>query len=107
MEIDLKRIPDKKYFSTIEVSKIVGIEAHTLRYWEKEFGSLFNVKKTSNQRIFKKNDIVNFLKIKSLIKKEGMTIKGAKSKIKKFEIDTKSSTNVLPILKCILKELKK
>ena len=81
MEIDLKKIPDKKYFSTIEVSKIVGIEAHTLRYWEKEFGSLFNVKKTSNQRIFKKNDIVNFLKIKSLIKKEGMTIKGAKSKI--------------------------
>ena len=58
MEIDLKKIPDKKYFSTIEVSKIVGIEAHTLRYWEKEFGSLFNVKKTSNQRIFKKNDIV-------------------------------------------------
>ena len=56
MEIDLKKIPDKKYFSTIEVSKIVGIEAHTLRYWEKEFGSLFNVKKTSNQRIFKKND---------------------------------------------------
>ena len=39
MEIDLKSIPDKKYFSTIEVSKIVGIEAHTLRYWEKEFGS--------------------------------------------------------------------
>ena len=35
-----------------------------------------------------------------------MTIKGAKSKIKKFEIDTKSSTNVLPILKSILKELK-
>ena len=46
-------------------------------------------------------------KIKSLIKKEGMTIKGAKSKIKKFEVDTKSSTNVLPILKSILKELKK
>ena len=82
MEIDLKRIPDKKYFSTIEVSKIVGIEAHTLRYWEKEFGSLFNVKKTPKQRIFKKNDIVNFLKIKSLIKKEGMTIKEQSLKLR-------------------------
>ena len=106
---------ESAYKTIGEVVEIIGLKSkrgdtsptHTLRYWEKEFGSLFNVKKTSNQRIFKKNDIVNFLKIKSLIKKEGMTIKGAKSKIKKFEVDTKSSTNVLPILKSILKELKK
>jgi hypothetical protein len=65
------------------------------------------LKRLQIREYLKKNDIVNFLKIKSLIKKEGMTIKGAKSKIKKFEIDTKSSTNVLPILKSILKELKK
>ena len=92
MEIDLKRIPDKKYFSTIEVSKIVGIEAHTLRYWEKEFGSLFNVKKTSNQRIFKKNDIVNFLKIKSLIKKD---------RFDEVESQLKSTNHIKTILKGI------
>ena len=52
MEIDLNKIPNKKYFSTSEVSKIVGVKGHTLRYWEKEFENLFEVKKTSNKRIF-------------------------------------------------------
>ncbi|RZO98417.1 MAG: MerR family transcriptional regulator [Gammaproteobacteria bacterium] len=105
MEIDLNKIPNKKYFSTSEVSKIVGIKGHTLRYWEKEFENLFEVKKTSNKRIFKKKDIINLLKIKNLLKTEGMTIKGAKIKIKNFKIDNKTSIDILPILKKILKEL--
>ena len=85
MEIDLKKIPDKKYFTTAEVSKIVGAKAHTLRYWEREFDSLFKLKKLSNKRVFKKKDVINLLKIKSLLKNEGMTIKGAKTKINAFE----------------------
>ena len=107
MEIELEKIPNKKYFSTSEVSKIVGVKAHTLRYWEKEFENLFEVKKTANKRIFLKKDIINLLKIKNLLKKEGMTVKGAKTKIKNFKIDTKTSFDILPALKEILKELKK
>ena len=49
----------------------------------------------------------NLLKIKNLLKKEGMTVKGAKTKIKNFKIDTKTSIDILPTLKEILKELKK
>ena len=60
MEIELEKIPNKRYFSTSEVSKIVGVKAHTLRYWEKEFENLFKVKKTANKRIFLKKDIINF-----------------------------------------------
>ena len=107
MEIELEKIPNKKYFSTSEVSKIVGVKDHTLRYWEKEFENLFEVKKTANKRIFLKKDIINLLKIKNLLKKEGMTVKGAKTKIKNFKIDTKTSFDILPALKKILKELKK
>ena len=107
MEIDLNKIPNKKYFSTSEVSKIVGVKSHTLRYWEKEFENLFEVKKTANKRIFLKKDIINLIKIKNLLKKEGMTVKGAKTKIRNFEIDTKTSIDILPALKEILKELKK
>ena len=81
MEIELEKIPNKKYFSTSEVSKIVGVKDHTLRYWEKEFENLFEVKKTANKRIFLKKDIINLLKIKNLLKKEGMTVKGVKTKI--------------------------
>ena len=106
MEIDFKKIPDKKYFTTKEVSKIVGTKAHTLRYWEKEFDSLFELKKLSNKRVFKKKDVINLLKIKSLLKNEGMTIRGAKTKIKDFKLDLKSSIDILPLLKEILRELK-
>ena len=49
--------------------------------------------------------IINLLKIKNLLKTEGMTIKGAKIKIKNFKIDTKTSIDILPVLKEILKEL--
>ena len=107
MEIELEKIPNKKYFFTSEVSKIVGVKVHTLRYWEKEFDNLFKVKRTANKRIFLKKDIINLLKIKNLLKKEGMTVKGAKTKIKNFKIDTKTSFDILPALKKILKELKK
>ena len=53
---------DQAYKTIGEVVKMLNLKSkntqkiptHTIRYWEKEFGSLFNVKKTSNQRIFKK-----------------------------------------------------
>ena len=50
---------------------------------------------------------LRLLKIKSLLKNEGMTIKGAKTKINAIEIDLKSSVDILPVLKEILKEIKK
>ena len=37
-------IPNKRYFSIGEVSKITKIKTHILRYWEKEFEILEPVK---------------------------------------------------------------
>tara|TARA_B100000524_G_C23555577_1_gene336410 strand:+ start:267 stop:392 length:126 start_codon:yes stop_codon:yes gene_type:complete len=33
-------IPNKRYFTIGEVSKITKIKTHILRYWEKEFEAL-------------------------------------------------------------------
>ena len=44
MDFDLSEIPNKKYFSIKEVSKILDIETHTIRYWEKEFAKYFSIK---------------------------------------------------------------
>ena len=55
-------IPNKRYFSIGEVSKITKIKTHILRYWEKEFEILEPVKRTGNRRYYSQNDILTILK---------------------------------------------
>ena len=70
-------IPNKLYFRIGEVADIVGVDSHVLRYWEKEMG-MSPHRSNSGQRLYRKVDIVYFLKIKHLIHTEGYTIGGAK-----------------------------
>ena len=59
MDFDLGKIPNKKYFSIQEVSEILDIETHTIRYWEKEFANSFSIKRIGNRRMFQQRDIIN------------------------------------------------
>ena len=47
-------IPNKRYFTIGEVSKITKIKTHILRYWEKEFDVLEPTKRTGNRRYYLK-----------------------------------------------------
>lgn len=75
-------IPDKQYFKIGEVSRISGVKAHVLRYWETEFPSLRPQKTRSNQRIYRKRDVELLLQIKGLLYDEGFTIAGARKKLR-------------------------
>ncbi len=70
-------IPHKLYFRIGEVADLVGVDSHVLRYWEKEM-ELKPHRSNSGQRLYRKVDILQFLKIKHLIHTEGYTIGGAK-----------------------------
>ena len=85
-------IPNKRYFTIGEVSKITRIKTHILRYWEKEFDSLEPIKRTGNRRYYSQNDILTILKIHELISVQGFTIEGAKQKISS-PTDTLSQDN--------------
>ncbi len=74
-------IPNKRYFTIGEVSKITFIKTHILRYWEKEFEILEPVKRKGNRRYYTQNDILTILKINNLITSQGFTIEGAKQKL--------------------------
>ena len=74
-------IPNKRYFTIGEVSKITHIKTHILRYWEKEFEVLEPIKRKGNRRYYTQNDILTILKINDLISSEGFTIEGAKQKL--------------------------
>ena len=76
-DTDQIEIPNKLYFRIGEVADIVGVDSHVLRYWEKEMG-MEPHRSNSGQRLYRKVDIVYFLKIKHLIHTEGYTIGGAK-----------------------------
>jgi len=71
-------IPDKLYFKIGEVCEITGVKQHVLRYWESEFRILSPQRANSRQRLYRRADVENILRIKRLLKEEGFTITGAK-----------------------------
>jgi len=72
-------IPDKRYFKIGEVCEIAGVKQHVLRYWESEFKQLIRPQRASSkQRLYRRVDVENILKIKKLLKEDGFTIPGAK-----------------------------
>lgn len=76
-------IPEKVYFRIGEVSDLVGVDPHVLRYWESEFNVIKPHRAKSNQRLYRKKDIEYLLLIKTLLHGEGYTISGARKLISK------------------------
>ena len=84
-----KEIPDKVYFRIGEVSDLVGVDQHVLRYWETEFKVIRPRRAKSNQRLYRKQDVENLLLIKTLLHNEGYTISGARKFLKNQSQDVK------------------
>ena len=76
-------IPEKVYFRIGEVSGLVGVDPHVLRYWESEFSVIRPRRAKSNQRLYRRKDVENLLLIKTLLHGKGYTISGARKLIKK------------------------
>jgi len=74
-------IPDKRFFRIAEVSRIVGVPTHVLRYWEREFSVVRPLRTPANQRLYRRSDIVILLQIKALLYQEHYTIAGARKKL--------------------------
>jgi len=74
-------IPNKLFFKIGEASKLAGIDAHVLRFWESEFKQLKPVKNRNGQRVYTKKDVAMVLRVKKLLYDEKFTIAGAKKKL--------------------------
>jgi len=79
---DFPQIPDKVYFRIGEVSHLVGVDTHVLRYWESEFSLIKPFRGKSKQRLYRRQDVENLLRIKALLHDEGYTISGARKYLK-------------------------
>ena len=76
------QIPDKVFFKIGEVSEIVGVKPHVLRYWESEFPTVRPVKSHGKQRLYRKNHIEQLLHLKELLHHQGFTLAGAKKQLR-------------------------
>lgn len=76
------KIPDKLYFKIGEVSKIAGVPASVLRFWQTEFPRINPKRTPSGQRLYRRNDVELILKIKTLLYEKKFTIQGARQRLK-------------------------
>ena len=82
-----------------------SVNASLIRYWEKEFPIIKPKKNKKGNRLFTKNDIENFHIIYHLVKERGMTLKGAKLKLKENKNDTINNFEIVKSLKDIKQKL--
>jgi DNA-binding transcriptional MerR regulator len=71
-------IPDKLYFRIGEVSRLVGVQPHVLRYWESEFTGIAPKKSGTGHRLYRRKDVELLLQIKQLLYDKRYTIEGAR-----------------------------
>ncbi len=100
---------EKLYYSIGEVADMFNVNTSLIRFWEKEFDIIKPKKNKKGNRLFTKEDIENLHIIYYLVKERGMTLKGAKKKMKENKEDTINNFEViksLDKLKKLLLEIK-
>jgi len=96
---------EKIYYSIGEVAKIMEVGVPTIRYWENEFEALRPFKNKKGNRMFTPEDIETVRFIHYLVKTRGLTIKGAKKKLKENRSETIDNYEIVKRLEDIKQEL--
>jgi DNA-binding transcriptional MerR regulator len=78
--------PMKRYYRIGEVSRLTGVKAHVLRYWESEFRWMAPAKSRSQQRLYRHRDIEVILLLKRLLHEERFTIAGARKRLRELGV---------------------
>jgi DNA-binding transcriptional MerR regulator len=79
---DKTQIPDKLFYRIGEVSRIAGVPATVLRFWEGEFHRIKPRRTEAGQRMYRRSDVELILEIKDLLYNQKFTIKGARRYLK-------------------------
>jgi DNA-binding transcriptional MerR regulator len=87
-------IPGKLYFRIGEVSELCKLPAYVLRFWESEFPQLRPGKSSTGQRLYRRKDVENVVKIRRLLYEDGYTIAGARQMLKSESKGGKPQTSL-------------
>jgi DNA-binding transcriptional MerR regulator len=86
---------EKHYYTIGEVSTKFGLAPSTLRFWEKEFDTIKPFKNKKGDRFYTLEDIDHLSLINHLVKERGMTLKGAKTKIRDNKTETENTFQIV------------
>jgi DNA-binding transcriptional MerR regulator len=89
---------EKLYYSIGEVAEMFHVNASLIRFWEKEFDIIKPKKNKKGNRFFTMQDIDNIQLIYHLVKERGLTLSGAKKKLRDNREDTNNNHEVIKAL---------
>ena len=65
-----------------EVSELLDVPTHVLRFWETQFIQIKPVKRVGGRRYYRPDDVNLLMRIRDCLYKEGYTIKGVQKLLK-------------------------
>src|SRR5260370_8383425 len=77
-------IPDKLYFRIGEVGRLCGLPCYVLRFWETEFPQLKPSKGSTGQRMYRRVDVENVVRVKKLLYNGVCTIAGTRHHLRPY-----------------------
>ncbi|GHT60626.1 transcriptional regulator [Bacteroidia bacterium] len=95
---------DKLYYTIAEIARMLQVTTSMLRYWEKEFN--LNPHRTEKgSRRYNEKDIETLRLIHHLVKVKGLTLAGAKQKLKENKESVVNNAEIVRRLKGVRTEL--
>ncbi|WP_455591401.1 MerR family transcriptional regulator [Bacteroides sp.] len=95
----------KLYYSIGEVAEMFDVNPSLLRFWEKEFPQIAPKTTSRGVRQYTKEDLETIRLIYHLVKEKGMTLPGARQKLKDNKEATVRNFEIISRLKEIREEL--
>jgi DNA-binding transcriptional MerR regulator len=96
---------EKLYYSIGEVADMFDVNVSHIRYWENQFEALKPFKNKKGNRMFSPKDVETIRIIYHLVKERGLTIDGARKKLKENREDTLNNYEIVKKLQDIKQEL--
>ena len=98
---------EKMFYSIKEVADKFNVNQSLLRYWEKEFPSIKPTKTDKGTRQYRKEDVDEIRLIHYLVKEKGLTLPGARQKLKENRENIVRTEEIADRLRNIRTELMK
>ncbi|MDR1343671.1 MAG: MerR family transcriptional regulator [Prevotellaceae bacterium] len=92
---------EKIYFSIGEVAGMFEVNTSLIRFWEREFDIIKPHKNKKGNRLFTQKDVDNFRIIYHLVKEEGLTLDGARRRLKNKRTDEEINLEIVKSLESI------
>ncbi len=92
---------EKLFYTIGEVAAMFDVNTSLIRFWEKEFDIIKPQRNKKGNRLFTKLDVENFYIIYHLVKERGLTLDGARKKMKENREDTINNFEVIQSLENI------